>query len=69
MVTGVAHRITHVEWDLTLTVAPLQTLPAWVLEDATLGVLGVTTRLAYSSATDELLAEAALWLDGSAGEV
>ena len=69
MVTGVAHRITHVEWDLTLTVAPLQTLPAWVLEDATLGVLGVTTRLAYSSATDELLAEAALWLDASAGEV
>ena len=69
MVTGVAHRITHVEWDLTLTVAPLQTLPPWVLEDATLGVLGVTTRLAYSSATDELLAEAALWLDASAGEV
>ena len=69
MVTGVAHSITHATWDLTLTVAPLQTLPAWVLEDTTFGVLGVTTRLAYSSATDELLAEAALWLDASAGEV
>ena len=47
MVTGVAHRISHVGWDLTLTVAPLQTLPAWVLEDTTYGVLGSTTRLAY----------------------
>jgi len=47
MVTGVAHRISHVAWDLTLTVTPLQTLPPWELGDATLGVLGSTTRLGY----------------------
>lgn len=47
LVQGVAHAFTADKWDLTLTVTPAQTLPAWLLEDATLGVLDSTTRLAY----------------------
>ena len=47
LVQGVAHTISATQWDLTLTVTPALTLPAWELEDATLGTLGSTTRLAY----------------------
>ena len=70
MVTGVAHRITHVEWDLTLTVAPLQTLPPWELGDAVLGVLGKTTRLAYAKPDDTweaVMADAVFWIDAGTG--
>lgn len=70
MVTGVAHRITHVEWDLTLTVAPLQTLPPWELGDAVLGVLGKTTRLAYAKPDDTweaVMADAVFWVDAGTG--
>ena len=47
LVQGVAHSIGASKWDLTLTVTPALTLPAWELDDATLSVLGSTTRLGY----------------------